>query len=49
MSTQLMSQQHLRSPMLAFATKKLSTGAIGQQKDAASEASFVHAVLIELS
>ena len=30
------SPQHLRSPMLTFANKKLSTGANGQKKDAAS-------------
>ena len=31
-----MSPQHLRSLMLTFATKKLSTGANGQKEDAAS-------------
>ena len=40
-------QQHLRSPILTFATKKLLTGANIQKEDAASF--FVRAVLIELS
>ena len=36
MTTRSMSPQHLRSPMLTFATKKLSTGAHGQKENAAS-------------
>ena len=43
-----MSPQHLRSPTLAFATKKLSTGANGQKEDAASFFQVVRAVLIEM-
>ena len=35
-TTRSTSPQHLRSPMLTFATKKLSTGANGQKEDAAS-------------
>ena len=38
-----MSPQYLRSPMLTFATKKLSTGANGQKEDAVS--SFCRAVM----
>ena len=47
MTTRSMFPQHLRSPMLTFATKKLSTSAQGQKEDAAPP--FVSAVLIELS
>ena len=35
-TTRSTSPQHLRSPILTFATKKLSTGANGQKEDAAS-------------
>ena len=50
MITRLISPQHLRSLILTFATKKLSTVANGQ-KDSKGAASFffVRAVLIELS
>ena len=44
-----MSQQHLRSQMLTFATKKLLTGANGQKEDAASFfclCSFDQAVMV---
>ena len=47
MTTRSMFPQHLRSPMLTFATRKLSTGAQGQKEDTAPP--FVSAVLIELS
>ena len=51
-TTQSMSPQYLRSPMLTFATKKLSTGSNssnlkGQKEDAASF--FCQRNLIELS
>ena len=36
MTTRSMSPQQLRSPMLTFAAKKLSTGRNGQKEDAAS-------------
>ena len=36
MTTRSMSPQHLRSPLLTFGTKKLSTGANGQKEDALS-------------
>ena len=48
-TTRSMSPQHLRSPMLTFATKKLSTGANGQKEDAASffcPRSFDRAVML---
>ena len=45
-TTRSMSLQHLRSPMLTFATKKLPTGANEQKEDAVSFAT-VRAVLIE--
>ena len=51
-TTRSMSPQHLRSKMLTFATKKLSTGANGQNEDAASficpppQRSFDRAVMV---
>ena len=48
-TTRSTSPQQLRSPMLTFATKKLSTGANGQKEDAASifcPRSFDRAVMV---
>ena len=49
-TTRSTSPQHLRSPMLTFATKKLSTGANEQKEDAASffgPRSFDPAVMVQ--
>ena len=50
-TTRSMSSQQLRSPILTFVTKKLSTGANGQKGDAASfcPRNFDQAVIIRVN